>query len=130
MFCSSFFVPLLSQCKVIMKKKQIRINFIDYLYYTIGTEVCGQQILLLPALWISLLIMIHFHIAWGILFAVLAGLLEYGLREIYYKREKAVRKYFNENKYGKPVWKGLAIGIWFILWGVVPFLVYSIHKGG
>ena len=103
-----------------MKKKQIKINFIDYLYYTIGTEVLGREILLLPALWISLLIMIRFHIAWGIIFAVLAGVLEYGLREIYYKREKAVRKYFNETKYSKRVWKYFAIVVWFVLCGVVP----------
>ena len=106
-----------------MKKKKIRINFIDYLYYTIGSEVLGVEILLLPALWIMLLIMIHFHIAWGIFFAVLAGLLDYGLREIYYKREKAVRKYFDNTKYGKPVWKEIAVVVWFVLWGVVPFFI-------
>ncbi|MBP5514485.1 MAG: hypothetical protein J6Y04_06885 [Bacteroidaceae bacterium] len=112
-----------------MKKKRIRINFFDYLYYTIGTGVRGIEILLIPFLWLAVLIFTQiktFPIAWGILFAVVVGLLDYGIRCIYDKRGEAVRQYFDKTKYGKARWKWLTFMVWLIVMGVLPLLIIRV----
>lgn len=114
-----------------MKKKQIRINFVDYLYYTIGREQRGVKVILIPLLWVFLLIVMHIkrplHIGWCIFFAVLAGLADYGFCKIYDKRGSAVRKYFDKTRYAKAVWKWSMCMIWFVVWGgVVPFVIIKL----
>lgn len=132
LFCSSFFVSLLSQNKNVMKKEQIRINFFDYLYYTIGTGVRGIEILLIPLLWVFLLIVMNMrrplHIGWCIFFAVLAGLVDYGISYIYDKRGPAVRQYFDNTKYSKEGWKWLTFTLWLVLCGVLPSLIIVMFK--
>ena len=81
-----------------MKKRQIKINFIDYLYYTIGGGVWGVKFILIPFLWVFSLIFVMIsplHIGWGIFLAVVGGLLCYGFSYIYDKRGPAVRQYFD-----------------------------------
>ena len=90
----------------------------------IGTEMSGIEIMLIPYLWlvafICTLIKSSHIVWWCIFFAVVGGLLDYGIRRIYDKRGEAVRKYFDETKYRRDVWKGLTIVVWFIVCGVLP----------
>ena len=109
--------------------KQIKINFFDYLYYTIGTGIRGIEVLLIPFLWLAVLIFTQirpFHIGWGIAFAVGIGLLDYGLRYIYDKRGPAVRQYFDKTKYSKEGWKWLTFTVWVTVWGVIPFAIVAL----
>ncbi len=122
MLCSSFFVSLLSQRMNVMKQEQIKINFFDYLYYTIGTGWRGIEVLLIPFLWLAVLIFTRirpFHIGWGISYAIVMGLVDYGLRCIYDKRGPAVRQYFDNTKYSKEGWKWLTFVVWFFMWSVL-----------
>ncbi len=113
-----------------MKNKQLKINFFDYLYYTIGTGVRGIEILLIPLLWVFLLIVMNMrrplHIGWCIFFAVLAGLVDYGISYIYDKRGPAVRQYFDNTKYSKEGWKWLTFTVWVTVWGVIPFAIVAL----
>lgn len=113
-----------------MKKKQIKINFFDYLYYTIGTGIRGIEILLIPFLWLAVLIFTHIgpcHIGYGISYAVVIGLVDYVLRCIYDKREPLVRQYFDKTRYAKAVRKWSMCMIWFVVWGgVVPFVIIKL----
>ena len=115
-----------------MKREKIRINFFDYLYYTIGTGVRGIEILLIPLLWVFLLIVMNMrrplHIGWCIFFAVLAGLVDYGISCIYDKRGPAVRQYFDNTKYRKEGWKWLTFVVWFFMWSVLPFTIIVMNR--
>ncbi len=113
-----------------MKKKQIRINFFDYLYYTIGTGFKGIEVLLIPFLWLAVLIFTHigsFHIGWGISYAVVIGLVDYGFRCIYDKRGPLVRQHFDKTRYAKADWKWLTFMGCFFVWGVVPFVIIKMN---
>ena len=112
-----------------MKKKQIRINFFDYLYYTIGTGVHGIELLLIPFLWLAGLIFTigTFHIGWGIFYAIVIGLVDYGIRCIYDKRGPLVRQHFDKTRYAKAGWKWLTFMMWLVVWGVVPFVIIKMN---
>ena len=115
-----------------MKKRQIKINFIDYLYYTIGGGVWGVKFILIPFLWVFSLIFVMIsplHIGWGIFLAVVGGLLCYGFSYIYDKRGPAVRQYFDKTKYSKEGWKWLTFVVWFVVWGLIPLVLLKVYKG-
>lgn len=120
------------------KKKKIKINFFDFLYYAVDAGGCGVEFIMMPILWIILLSMSlilplinpSFISIGFIALAIGAGLMDYLMRCYFYKREDAIWKHFDKTKYRKATWRWGFVGLWIFLWVVLPLIVIGLCVRG
>ena len=106
-----------------MKRKRRKITIFDFLYYTIGREVSGMQILTFPTIWLSLFLIQLFPFNYGFPLLLLVSVVIYLWLDHYFeKRESFIVKHFDKTKYRKFSWKFGIIMAWITFWTVVPLL--------
>lgn len=106
-----------------MKRKKRKITIFDFLYYTIGREVRGMEILTFPTIWPSLFLILLFPFNYGFPLLLLVSVVIYLLIDHYFeKRESFIVKHFDKTKYRKFSWKFGIIMAWITFWTVVPLL--------
>lgn len=115
-------------------------HLFDYLFFVFnGSMRKGFNFLMAPCIWLAIPICLltdHFnlnqYIALAIVLAVCVG--PYIIIAHIYNRTGGrgpfVIKYFKNSRYNTGGWKALTITVWVILWMVLPFVLYCLHKNG
>ena len=106
-----------------MKKKRRKITIFDFLYYTIGREARGMEILTFPTIWPSIILSLIFPPKYGIFFSIVVLVVIYLLIDHYFeKRESFIVKHFDKTKYREFRWTTCLYMAWITFWTVVPLL--------
>ena len=106
-----------------MKRKRRKITIFDFLYYTIGREARGMEMLTFPTIWLSLFLIQLFPFNYGFPLLLLVSVVIYlWLNHYFEKRESFIVKHFDKTKYRKFSWKFGIIMAWITFWTVVPLL--------
>ena len=106
-----------------MKRKRRKITIFDFLYYTIGREARGMEILTFPTIWPSLFLILLFPFNYGFPLLLLVSVVIYlWLNHYFEKRESFIVKHFDKTKYREFRWTTCLYIAWIIFWFMAPLL--------